>query len=242
MHILQLIEASLYRHQPSWETDDRPVLYVKGRTERNSSSSPTAYYAIAYGAEKLGVKCPRRWRSTFCTTDPSQSSFFGEWNENTGVREIQIPPNTPVAACEDDYNYMPSVVDAMEHYELHNTIRNIGATKYGPEHDQTAITEKVGQAMRALLAIEVRSGSDQGYGQFVAMMAILDELAALVPDTMQEEFDGATSFTEIVLRDVKEAFGKDILLFDDVSQIPEGKNYEVWFEGDYEAHLAKKAP
>ena len=38
------------------------------------------------------------------------------------------------------------------------------------------------------------------------------------------------------------AFGKDILLFNDASQIPEGENYEVWFEGDYEAHLTKKAP
>lgn len=242
MHILQLIEATLYRHQSSWESNDQPVLYIKGRAERKSSSSPTAYYAIAYGAEKLGVKCPRRWRSTFCTTDPSASSFFGEWNENEGIREIQIPPNTVVAACIDDYNYMPSVVDAMDHYELHDSLRNLGATEYGPEHDRATIVEKVGEAMRALLAIDIRVGSDDGYEQFVSMMTVLDQLAALIPDVIREEFDGASSFTELVIRDVKAAFGKDILLFNDASQIPEGQNYEVWFEGDYEAHLTKKAP
>lgn len=229
-----LAEAELFRYQHEWEDKDgTPVIHMKGRTSRHSNSPNVGLYAWSYAMERMGVNCPKRWRSTFCTTDTGGSSFFGEAGFADGIREIIIPDGTPVAVCVDDYNYNRNPTEAFSPQDLMNDLTNFRDSSSANE--QTA--ETVSQAAQLLGKCNHGEGNDEGFEVFTKFLSILDKLAAEQMDVMMELHNNA-SYTSLLLQQAKEALDKKVIqVFPSASLIPNDDSFEVWFEGDYEAHL-----
>lgn len=220
MKIKQLLEADLFRYQSEW-VDKPGSFHMKGRTSREVSGNILDAYALAYAMEKLGVDCPRRWRSTFCTTDTLDSMFMQQmFADMAGVREVIIPKGTKVGACLDDFNgmsYGAGMIDfAMLQYFFPDEMVIINDLKL------------------------LRRGpcSDSGYRDFVDCVTQLDAL-----ETNEEFIEryGYSTLTEYIVNDWKQAIDKGhIMVFNGAESVPDGKNLEVWFEGDYDVMAKSK--
>ena len=77
MRIDKLLERDLYRYQDGWVDNSSPVINVPTRnTASRVASSNVIGYHLQMWAEAKGVVMPRRWCSSFATTDTNASLYF----------------------------------------------------------------------------------------------------------------------------------------------------------------------
>lgn len=205
-----LIEADLFRFQRRWAKTQDPVIYIKQRPEGRDSSAPALEtFGFHYGLTKLGLKLPRRWASTFCTTDPSESTFFSEGGvDEAGVRRIVVPGDRQCGWVVDDFNGGEGgygISDIVQQY-----LEAVGDPNLAEDMQQYAQTHRT---------------DDQGYYDFADLMEYADEVA-----------NGGTSLTSLIVSHYKALINKQAIGVATVDQLPSNGGVEVWFEGDYEAH------
>lgn len=265
MNIQQLLrEADIYRMQLSWSENKTPVIYMKGRTQRESTSMAIEPYALAYGCELLDISCPKRWRSTFATTSPTESAYVqSDPSDDPSIRKI-VGASGPFAAVHDDFNMDTSLTPSCRRLiSIIHTIANEYVFQYATGvHRDAAVDElydRLGAASEAFTAVGIhtRATSDGGYEQFKQAVRMYDQIAErlmgietavhamkrLYADAGADQLLANPSVSAAIKQDVQNAISQNKLqIFNTLDDIPTGKNLEVWFEGDYEAHMISGDP
>ena len=227
MQIRQLIEATLYRMDDRWRDDpNTPVIRGTGRESRTSIAS-TSYdvYVFTYACELNGIDCPRRWKSTFCTTDPCESSFLclpdqHKLSKYPEIRQI-VPASNKLAYVADDFN-------------MSNFQRNV--RRISSKVDSIARLLHIDGVYDEQLLSKFKSRNleqtDGLYEQFKQGLLQLDRLA--------REHQHVDSIIELIKQEFSEVLSdrSEFGVVSSVEAIPDG-NFEVWFEGEYEAHIPK---
>lgn len=265
MNIQQLLrEADIYRMQMSWFANKTPVIYMKGRTQRTSTSMAIEPYALAYGCELSGVSCPKRWRSTFASTSPTESTYIqSDPRVDPSIRKI-VGASGPFAAVQDDFNVDVSLTPSCRRLiSIIHTVANEYVFQYTTrEHRDTDVNELydlLGAASEAFTAVGIHTRliSDSGYEQFKQAVHMYDQIAErlmgidsavramkhLYADAGADQLLANPSVSAAIRQDVQNAISHNKLqIFNTLDDIPTGKNLEVWFEGDYEAHMVSGDP
>lgn len=246
MLIKTLLEADAYRFQPEWKNVDDPVIHMTARTTRKSSSSTFEAYGLAYGMELNGVDCPRRWKSTFATTNPGKSHFM-TWSRGAdqGTRKLNIPAGVKVAAVEDDFNM---------HGHFTSVLVNLNSSMYDitqnlefkladdPDNNELkSLIHDTTEWRKSYLALYVEQASDPGYDWFKELLDDYDKVIHMViigSQLVPKEILGFGSLKAALKDQVENVLDvQKVRVFDSIEQVPEGQALEVWFEGDYDAQL-----
>ena len=234
MKIENLFEANLYRVDPRWNDLTPSKFTVTGRTSRTSKgSTPLAAYMFQYACEILGIDCPRRWKSTFCTTDPKSSSYLmisksTKLNTVRNLRKITVPTGTSLAYINDDFN-MTSIsgswANAMERVQtVINRMRTVQSAS-----DIVDVSDSVVGELSNVNMVQ----DDSKYESFKQWVEQID--AAAVANNLPSVTDLIKQSYAPTLTDIGE-FG----VVDSPRAIPKTTTgFEVWFEGDYEASRIK---
>lgn len=247
MKIRQLLEADIYRFQSEWlNQTDEPVIQMAGRDNRRPiGSSPYQAYVMALGMELNGIECPRRWRSTFATTNIDGNEFLSGHTENmrTAIRKLNLPAGTKIGTITDDFNTQHLEGQQAGHgmyYCSGEIIKHLNG-KQDPVSNQ--LRQQVEQWRTAYFNVEDESvASDRGYEMFKALAPAMDKI--IMQDAVDVRWLPAliVEFGSIT-NAIKECHQKDmssglVRVFDSVDAIPDSKlGLEVWFEGDYTAEL-----
>lgn len=210
----------MFRKQSEWHDDGEPVIQVNARAGRNASAARNAVtYSVHYILHKMGVNVPKRWNSTFTSTAPEQSMFMD--GQTSGVRRVVVPDDRPIGFAKDDYN-----ADAFEDFGARKILRTIG--DYLQTLDETPAIEDMFEELSLLLY--AKDSNDEGYAKFLGTAERLDQMLTSL---------GKPTFTEQMHASMKPFVDAGDIGATTKGHAPEG-NYEVWFEGPYEAHVIPK--
>lgn len=226
MQIRQLIEANLYRMDDRWRDNQTPVIRGTGRESRTSiASTPYDVYMFTYACELLGVDCPRRWKSTFCTTDPCESSFLclpkrHKITKYPEVRQI-VPATNRLAYVADDFNMS----------DFQRSVRRV-TSKVDSVARLLYIDGVYDEENLSKFKSRILEQNDGSYEQFKQGIQQLDRVA--------REHGHVESIINLIKHEFSEVLSDrdEFGVVSSVESIPEG-NFEVWFEGEYEAHIPK---
>lgn len=244
MHVRKILgEADLYRHQANWKGDKTPSIRVPGRESRKMSSSAVTSFGVYYGFSKLGIRIPKRWKSSFATTDPTNSYFIGyfikrdnitQFDHTTGIRQVVIPPGTEVGWVRDDFN----TANELKHldWDWVDVIQQIRSTAEKAMQSQSDNSDQLfselielNQEMNSMYT-STRTGTDGAYEKFVGLIDRIDSL------DIQLNLSSPT-LSDRIVDIIKKAIADGAIGATVVEDIPDG-NFEVWFEGEYDAVLA----
>lgn len=245
MQILHLLEAEAYRYQAEWESKTDPVLHVPGRVSRRSASASYEAYGLALGMELNNVQCPRRWKSTFATTNPNKSHYMSIEGRPEGMRRLEIPKGVKIAAVVDDFNMHESFSSVL--YIGYKAMCKI----------QEAINEKLqsdptNQDLKNLHAkvklwgdgfstLFLEESSDVGYDWFKELVEEFDEIIQLdIVDSqlIPEQILGFGTLKGALQNQIENILDvQKVQVFNSIDDVPNATGLEIWFEGDYEAHL-----
>lgn len=246
MKIQSLLEADAFRFQRDWSGNQEPVINMTGRDSRESSSSPYEAYALAYGMELNNKECPRRWRSTFATTNVNQSYYMKyEAEKGSGLRKLVLPPNTKVGSVADDFNAMPALVPEVRLMsasigDIRVTISDL-AKKEGADPNLAKLLERMVAMSKSIHAMFGGTASDEGYARFKQIVDNYDRIIVLplVPHSdVPDEILGYGTMKACIQDRIENVLdvGK-IEVFDSLEAVPSDHGREIWFEGDYQAVL-----
>lgn len=242
MRIQDLLEATLYRYQPEWKAEDLPpVIHMKGRAERESSSSSFDIYGVAAALEFAGIDCPRRWRSTFVTTNPDDSMFMKYMDDKSGMRQVIIPPNVKLGGVANDFNANKTFVPAL--YRVGMSTRTIvESLKYKQQTpDVTNLLQTIydwTDRWDELYFGKIRN--DQSYDEFKKCVVEFDQIVMndlVDAASVDPAIIGEGSLKNALVVEIQRALDDGrLFVFNSVDDVPETeKGLELWFEGDYEA-------
>lgn len=241
MKIQQLLEADAYRFQPDWVNNEEPNIHMTARASRKSSSSPIEAYGLAYGMELNGVECPRRWKSTFATTNPRKSHFMN-YVDKAGLRKLAIPNGAKVATVENDFNMHSNFSSSL--INLNSSMHDIATSLQYKLNDDPNLTElksvihDIQEWRKAYLTLYKEDGSDAGYEWFKELLEDYDKVIQmdvvgrhLIPD----EILGMGTAKAAIRDQIENVLDSHrVRVFNSIDEVPAG-SFEVWFEGEYAA-------
>lgn len=243
MKIQCLLEAEAFRFQREWSGISDPVINMKGRTHRESSSSPFEAYALAYGMELNNKECPRRWRSTFATTNPDQSHYMKYEGGKDGLRKLILPPNTKVGSVANDFNYMPAFVPEIR--GMTSSIGDIRVTvsemtkKPDANPNLLKLLARVISLSKSIHSMFGGIASDEGYEQFKQIVDNYDRIIMLpfIPNSaIPDEILGFGAMKACIQDRIENVIDVGrVEVFDSLEDVPSDHGREIWFEGDYQA-------
>lgn len=218
MKIQQLLETDLFRYQYEWEEKRQQVIQMPARAGRDSSSALTTY-SVHYALSKLGINAPKRWNSSYAATNVADNLYLADM-EGPGLRRVVIPGDRPVGFVEGDFNEHEyngfSAIDIAT--KIFNFLHDL---KQQPGHED--LDPLLG---RIINIMDVNASNDEGYQQFSQLVADLDQI---LPTLNQP------TFAEQIVPAIKKYVDTGVLGATTYAHLPEG-DFEVWFEGPYEAH------
>lgn len=245
MKIQCLLEADAFRFQRDWSGNTDPVINMKGRTHRESSSSPFEAYALAYGMELNNKECPRRWRSTFATTNPGQSHYMQFEGGQDGLRKLILPTGTKVGSVANDFNYMPPLVPEIR--GMASSIGDIRVTvsemtkKPDADPNLMKLLARVTSLSKSIHSMFGGIASDEGYEQFKQIVDNYDRIIMLpfIPHSIiPDEILGLGTMKAYIQDRIENAIDVGrVEVFDSLEAVPSDHGREIWFEGDYQAVL-----
>lgn len=222
---IQTLLEDLYRYQYEWSKNEEDVVQVPARSGRVTEGAVAIVpYSVHYAMYRIGMNAPRRWNSSFTTNSPDQSMFLGDGYGEGGIRKIVIPDDHPVGFVYDDFN-----AHQYNEFNAGKIAHEIGEFfhavpfKQQNRFQQTNIP-KVFSGLSEFL--RERTTNDEGYEKFVQLIELVDKLL-----TSYEQ----PTYTERMVVSIQTFIDRNRLGVATAATIPEG-NYEVWFEGPYEAH------
>lgn len=219
--------AKLYRFQKEWKNNPQRIIQVNGREERRASSPMLPAYCFAYAHDMQGIAAPRRWKSSFATTNAEESTYISYQKDNgagSGIREVILKPGTVVGWVEDDFNRRGLGVDASIYtvkHKLKGYIEAIGVKQ--------PAGKKVAETLDKFSVAYETKGYDYGYEQFVEAIAEIDQY---IENGVDLGVGGLLS--DAIAAAVESRIKAGTHGVDVIENIPSG-NYEIWFEGPYEA-------
>lgn len=229
MHIRNLLERDLYRYNHKWEDNDEPTLLIPAGRGWRSSSSNVIAYNIQLWAEAKGVNMPRRWHSTFTTTDTEDSLFFGSTGFAKGTRKVEIPLDTTVGWVRDDLNVHHGLTCL---YTLRELVQDLEDDELLGEYN--AFVRDGGDEYQFAI-------SDAGYQAYKVFIAKIDwalesvdperRRLALALGGMEE------SVAASLVNGIQKMVDQKIMGCCPLSEVPHPGGFEVWFEGPFKAHV-----
>lgn len=228
MKIQRLIETDLFRADDRWVGDERDTFVVLGRTSRTPVGSfVSSALLLAYACELNNIDCPRRWRSTFCTSSPHKSTFLSlsrrtDLRDEPNLRRIVPREGTKLAYVYDDFN-LSELVTSIESVvgQVITTISELILSGAVDSSDVPNFKEKY----RVYDVIQ----NDSLYEEFKRDWVTLSEIIAAHRPELSLLRTAKECITNALRNDAQ--FG----VVDSIDDVPSG-NYEVWFEGEYEVH------
>lgn len=190
-----------------------PVLNVNARpTGGRASNSPSLVtYGFHYGMEQLGIQLPKRWNSTFATNSPGDSLYMDSL-DNKGIRRIVLPEDRVVGFVDNDFND-----NQYREFSIPRLVNKIAE-----------LMESKGSLYTWMMEfMRTERTSEDGFDEFHDLVVELDKFL---------EKAGQLTFTQVVTQVLQAFIESGLIGVSDFGDLPDG-NYEVWFEGPYEAHL-----
>lgn len=227
MKIQTLLETDLFRNQSEWFMARDPIIHVNARQGRVGYASPGVVFGATYALAKCGVRVPKRWNSTFTTTDPKQSLFVGQ-RMSGATRKVIIPPKTKVGFVVSDFNDD----DMHEEFGMNHLLRACGDTifaiKDGSFRDQSWRKMLTDWISKFVLAGSEQS--DETYKNFLKLVKVMDRFFTKIEQP---------TYTERAIALIKPFIENKTIGVATAATVPDG-NYEVWFEGPYDAEKIKR--
>lgn len=237
MNILDLLEAELYRYQQEWENAEEPVIQMQGRESRSTLNGWVVNaYGMHYALTKLGYDVPKRWKSSFCTTDAKKSMYINMVDDKhlTGLRLVVVPQDRECGWVRNDFNNsmsmsfldtMLSMISNLERWQQNFSIFQ----KENPEvYAQFGKLKDMGNAFQ-----KTNKLSDEGYAKFVEYVTAFDAICDKIQPS--QDLTGGNA-TNTWIPHVKSLVDDGFIGVATVGSLPDRPNLEVWFEGPYEAH------
>lgn len=227
MKIQTLLETDLFRNQNEWFFSEESIIHVPARQGRVGHASPCVPYGVTYALAKCGVRVPKRWNSSFATTDPQQSIFVSK-RLRGATRKVIIPPKTRVGFVKSDFNDD----DLHEEFGMNQLMRKCGDMVY-----ETETTGKRDISIKKMLLKWVSeylmAGSKQDDVEYKSFVKLAKSL-----DIFFTKFNQPT-YTERAVELIKPFLENKTIGVATAATAPTG-DYEVWFEGPYDAEKIER--